>query len=166
MVDRIDPAPGQDEKTTMLAFLDYHRATFAWKCEGLDAEQLARRAIPPSDLSLLGLLRHLADVERNWWGRVIGQEHRPKYYDDGAPDSSIRNVSADEALVAEAYANWNEAIAEGRAIAESADLDQWFDSRHGPLTVRWLYAHLLEEYARHNGHADLLRECIDGAVGE
>ena len=166
MIERVDPAPGQDEKTTMLAFVDYHRATFAWKCEGLDAAQLATRATPPSDLSLLGLLQHLADVERSWWGRVIGQEHRPKYYDDGAPSSAIRNVAADPDVVAAAYANWNDAIAEGRSVAAAADLDQWFDSRHGRLTVRWLLAHLVEEYARHNGHADLLREAIDGSVGE
>ena len=166
MIDRVDPAPGQDEKTTMLAFIDYHRATFAWKCDGLDAEQLATRAMPPSDLSLLGLLQHLADVERNWWGRVIGQEDRPKYYFDGHPSSAIRNIAADPAVVAKAYENWNEAIAEGRQVAATADLDQWFDSKHGRLTVRWMLAHLIEEYARHNGHADLLREAIDGEVGE
>ena len=166
MIQRVDPEPGKDEKTTLLEFIDYHRATFAWKCEGLDAEQLARRAVPPSDLSLLGLLRHLADVERNWWGRVIGQESRPKYYFDGEPSSAIRNAAADPDQVAEAYANWSEAIAEAREIAATADLDQWFDSIHGRLTVRWMYAHLIEEYARHNGHADLLREAIDGATGE
>jgi uncharacterized damage-inducible protein DinB len=165
MTEREDTQPGNDELTTMLDFIEYHRQTFAWKCEGLDAEQLARRSMPPSTLSLLGLLRHLADVERAWFDRVAGRE-RPKYYFDGEPSSAFRLATGDPAQVAEAWANWHEAVADGKAVAATVGLDDWFESRYGPLTIRWLYAHLLEEYARHNGHADLLREAIDGATGE
>ena len=151
----------------MLEFLDYHRATFAWKCEGLDAEQLARRSAPPSTMSLLGLLRHLADVERSWFDRVAGRRREQYYFTDGEPDLDFDGAIADPEIVAQAYANWAEAIADSRAVAATVGLDDWFESTHsGRLTVRWLYAHLLEEYARHNGHADLLREAIDGATGE
>jgi hypothetical protein len=165
MTDRADTRPGLGERETLHDFLEYHRATFAWKCEGLDAEQLARRAVPPSTMSLLGLLRHLSDVERAWGDRVAGREPG-QYYFDGEPSSSFRGAAADPQLVAEAYANWAEAIADANVSLAGADLDDWFESKHGRLTVRWLYAHLLEEYARHNGHADLLREAIDGSTGE
>jgi hypothetical protein len=166
VIERVDPEPGLDEKTTMLAFLDYHRQTFAWKCEGLDALQMARRSAPPSSLSLLGILRHLADVERSWFDRVIGRDREQYYYTDADPDRDFDGAIADPIVVAEAYTNWEQAMADSREVAASAGLDDWFDSPHGRKTVRWLYAHLLEEYARHNGHADLLREAIDGAAGE
>ena len=166
MIERLDPAPGQDERATMLAFLDYHRQTFAWKCEGLDAVEMARRSAPPSALSLLGILRHLADVERSWFDRVIGRERAQYYYTDADPDRDFDGAIADPIVVAEAYTNWEQAIGDSREVAATAQLDDWFDSPHGRMTVRWLYAHLLEEYARHNGHADLLREAIDGATGE
>ena len=167
MTERIDPAPGNDEKTTLLEFLDYHRATFAWKCEGLDPEQLARRATPPSNMSLLGILRHLADVERSWFDRVAGRKRAQYYFSEDEPDLGFDGAVADPDVVAQAYANWADAVADSRAVAATAGLDDWFESSfYGQLTVRWLYAHLLEEYARHNGHADLLREAIDGATGE
>jgi uncharacterized damage-inducible protein DinB len=166
MIERIDPTPGENELTTMVAFLDYHRATFAWKCEGLDAEQLARRSAPPSTMSLLGILRHLCDVERAWFDRVAGRSRDQYYFTDAEPDRDFNDAVADGQVVEQAYANWHEAITDGKAVLAGVELDTWFESPYGPLTVRWLLAHLLEEYARHNGHADLLREAIDGAVGE
>jgi uncharacterized damage-inducible protein DinB len=166
VIERVDPEPGQDERTTMLAFLDYHRQTFELKCEGLDAEQLARRSVPPSTMSLLGILRHLAEVERSWFDRVAGRTRPEHYCTEAEPDADFDGAIADPAVVAEAFANWKAAIVESRVVAATAGLDDWFSSRHGRLAVRWLYAHLLEEYARHNGHADLLRETIDGATGE
>jgi uncharacterized damage-inducible protein DinB len=117
-------------------------------------------------MSLLGILRHLADVERSWFDRVTGRVREEYYFTEQDPDRDFDGAIADPDMVAEAFANWEEAIAESRATAETAGLEDWFDSRWGPLTVRWMYAHLLEEYARHNGHADLLREAIDGETGE
>ena len=165
-MERIDPEPGRDELTTMVGFLDYHRATFAMKCDGLDAEQLARRSAPPSTLSLLGILRHLCDVERSWFDRVAGRSRDQYYFTDADPDRDFNGAVGEPEVVAQAYANWQEAIEDGRAVLAGVELDTWFDSPHGRLTVRFLLAHLLEEYARHNGHADLLREAIDGATGE
>ena len=166
MIERDIPKAGQDETTTMRAFLDYHRQTLELKCDGLDAEQLARRSAPPSTMSLLGIVRHLAEVERGWFDRVAGRSRGHYYCTDAEPDADFDGASANPALVNEAFANWREAVAEGREVAGAHSLDDWFESAYGPLTIRWLYAHLLEEYARHNGHADLLREAIDGATGE
>ena len=165
MTERETPAAGLAERETLEAFLDYHRATLAWKCEGLDAEQLARRASPPSELSLLGLVRHMADVERAWFDRVAAR-HRPHYYFDGSEGFAFRGAVADPDVVARAFADWHEAVEEGKTVLAGVGLEDWFESKYGPLTIRWLFGHLIEEYARHNGHADLLREAIDGMTGE
>ena len=162
---RVDPPTSGDERTTLTAFLDYHRATLAWKCEGLTDAQLRERAVPPSALSLLGLIRHLTDVERGWFVRgFAGEKVEFLYTTDQDPDGDFNNV--DNASVGEAFAAWREQCDRSRAIVAAApSLDATFGTR-SPTSLRWLLFHMVEEYARHNGHADLLRERLDGATGE
>jgi uncharacterized damage-inducible protein DinB len=161
------------ERDTLTGFLGWHRGTLELKCSGLDAAALARRPIASSSLSLLGLVRHLADVERSWFRRVMaGQDAPPRYYSrEDDPDGDFDNVRPDAALVAEAWRAWQEEIAfadQFVAAAPSLDLmaERLASDGRGPMSLRWVLNHMIEEYARHNGHADLLREMIDGAVGE
>ncbi|MBO0708575.1 MAG: DinB family protein [Candidatus Dormibacteraeota bacterium] len=162
---RVEPPTTGDERATLTAFLDYHRATLAWKCEGLTGEQLRQRAVPPSTLSLLGLVRHLAEVERGWFRRgFAGEELGILYCTDEDPDADFERV--DDAPVDDAFATWREECERSRAIVAAApSLDATFGTR-SRRSLRWLLCHLIEEYARHNGHADLLRERLDGATGE
>ena len=149
------------------AWLDFHRLTLERKCSGVSPEQLRRRAVPPSSLSLLGLVRHMAEVERNWFRRALANENAPPHYrSDQDPDGAFHNV--DTADVAEAFATWRAECAHARAVVASfSDLDAMGrdEARPGRPSVRWVLVHMIEEYARHNGHADLLREVIDGVVG-
>ena len=165
---RVDPPTRADEKRMLLAFLDYHRETLAWKCEGLSAEQLAARSTPPSSLSLLGLVRHLAEVERGWFDRVEGRNRPGIYFTDEEPDLDIDGAVSEPAVVAQAFADWRAEIEHAREVAERTPLEATFvHARSGEeITHRWVLMHMVEEYARHNGHADLLREAIDGATGE
>lgn len=149
-------------------WLDYHRATLRRKCTGLDDEQLRTASCPPSSLTLLGLVRHLTDVERGWFLRgVAGRSANqipPLYYSNEDPEGDFENLdSASTQSVLDAY---EAAIADVRAAVAGAELDQTFDDGGTPRSVRWVYLHMIEEYARHNGHADLIRERIDGATGE
>jgi hypothetical protein len=149
-------------------WLDYHRATLRRKCTGLDDEQLRTASCPPSSLTLLGLVRHLTDVERGWFLRgVAGRSANqipPLYYSNEDPEGDFENLaSASTQSVFDAY---EAAIADIRAAVAGAELDQTFDDGRRPRSVRWVYLHMIEEYARHNGHADLIRERIDGATGE
>jgi hypothetical protein len=149
------------------AWLDFHRITLERKCSDLSPEQLRRRAVPPSALSLLGLVRRMADVERNWFRRALAHEDAPPHYrSDSAPNGAFTNV--DTADVAEAFAIWRAECAHARTVVASfSDLSALGrdETRPGRPSVRWVLAHMIEEYARHNGHADLLREVIDGVVG-
>jgi uncharacterized damage-inducible protein DinB len=167
-VDRVDPPFVNDERSMLDSWLDFHRATLAWKCEGLSAEQLRERSVPPSSLSLLGLVRHMTEVERSWFRRIIeGADAPPLYYDDADPDGDFDNV--DDADPDEAFRAWREECDHARRVAATtATLDAiGKDLRHGePVSLRWVLVHMIEEYARHNGHADLLRERIDGAAGD
>ena len=165
-VNRIDPPYVADERAMLDAWLDYHRATLAWKCEGLDDAQLRQRAVPPSSLSLLGLVRHMADVERNWFRRVLGGEDVPGiYWSDDDPDGDFDNV--DTADVQEAFATWRAECEHARRAAAAAPSLEATGLRRGEaVSLRWILVHMIEEYARHNGHADLLRERIDGTVGD
>jgi hypothetical protein len=165
---RAEPQRDAGERVMLEEWLDYHRATLRLKCAGLDDEQLRRRSCEPSDMSLLGLVRHLTDVERGWFLRgVAGQtaEQVPAlYYSDEDPEGDFSNVAAaDSAAV---FATYDQAIADIHAATAGADLDRTFGDTGSPCSVRWVYLHMIEEYARHNGHADLLRERIDGATGE
>ncbi|NYD24377.1 DinB family protein [Kineococcus aurantiacus] len=170
---RVPPAPPRDEpplvageRETLAGFLDYQRLTFARKVEGLSAQQLRLRSVEPSSMSLLGLARHLADVERLWWrAGVAGEDVGPRYWSAQDPDGEFDRV--DEADPAADLAELATQQDLARAVLAAHSLDDTFEHhRQGTTSVRWVLAHLLEEYARHNGHADLLRERIDGATGE
>ena len=150
----------------LTTWLDYHRDTLAWKCEGLTDDQLRERAVPPSSLSLLGLVRHMADVERGWFRRVLNGEDAPyRYGTDPKPDAEFDDVAT--ADVAAAFADWQADCERARElVAAASSLDVTGERRGERFSLRWILVHMIEEYARHNGHADLLRERIDGSVGE
>ncbi|WP_088316048.1 DinB family protein [Kineosporia sp. R_H_3] len=160
------PSDEQDERRSFDAWLDYHRATLLTKCAGLDGEQLARRAVPPSTLSLLGLVRHMAEVERSWFRRGLdAQDVGPRFSTAADPDADLHG--GDPASAAADVAAFRAEVAAAREVAARHALsDTGQHRRLGPVNLRWIYLHMIEEYARHNGHADLLRECIDGATGD
>lgn len=165
---RADP-PGQlDERETLLGFLRWQRQTLELKCAGLDAGAMARRSLDPSKLSLLGLVRHLADVERGWIRRgLAGEGSRPLYATAGEPDADFDGAAADPELIDQAWTAWRAEAAYTDGFVMEADLDSTLDDEwRGPLSLRWVLVHLVEEYARHLGHADILRERIDGRVGQ
>jgi uncharacterized damage-inducible protein DinB len=163
---RTDPGYALGERDMLDSWLDYHRATLALKCEGLDDEQLRTRSVPPSTLSLLGLVRHMTEVERHWFRAVLSSEQvRDLYWTEEQPDGDFDNV--DTADVAEAFAAWRAECEASRAAAAGLPLETpGKHRRRGEVSLRWILTHMIEEYARHNGHADLLRERIDGATGE
>ncbi len=157
-----------DERTSLEGWLDFHRATLALKCEGLDDKQLREASVPPSGLTLLGLVRHMAEVERSWFRRVLdGQSAPPIWYSEEDLDGEFRVTEADTGEAA--FAIWRDEVAEARAAAARHSLDTVVTRRehgHGDYNLRWIYLHMIEEYARHNGHADLIRERIDGVTGD
>jgi uncharacterized damage-inducible protein DinB len=163
-IERIVPAPVAAEREMLDAWLDFQRDTLALKCDGLTGEQLRERAVPPSSLSLLGLVRHMAEGERQWFAMVLGGEQVPyHYYTDDNPEAEF---DVDDADVAEAFATWRAECASARERAAAArSLDATGTQDGKDFSLRWIMVHMIEEYARHNGHADLLRERIDGAVG-
>jgi hypothetical protein len=166
-VERSDPPLAAQEREMLDAWLDYHRATLAVKCEGLTDDQLRARAVPPSSLSLLGLVRHMGEVERSWFRRVLsGEQAPPRYYSDENQDGDFDDVA--DAGVAEAFGYWRDECAHARErVAAAPSLDVTGTGRRGErYSLRWIMVHMIEEYARHNGHADLLRERIDGTVGD
>ena len=164
-IDRAEPPFETDERSMLLGWLDYHRATLALKCEGLTDDQLRMRSVPPSDLSLLGLVRHMGGVEYNWfrfW--LAGEEPHPRYDDE--PDQEF---AVDDADVSEAFEYWNGECAHAReVVARFASLDDVGAGqvKGAGISLRWTLVHMIEEYARHNGHADLLRQVIDGTTGD
>jgi uncharacterized damage-inducible protein DinB len=166
--ERPEPPYTGDERATLTGFLDYQRATLEWKCDGLTEEQLRRRPIPTSALSLLGLVRHLTDVEQNWFRVSLDGQPPSFHYWHRGPDFRDIDWEVEAADVAESFRVWREEVDLARGVvAASESLDRSFDHPvDGPVTLRWILTHMSEEYARHNGHADLLREAIDGAVGE
>ena len=167
MTERLDAPLVADERTMLEAWLDYHRDTLMMKCDGLRAGDLKRRSCPPSNLSLLGLVRHLTEVERNWFRNVLaGEEVEPLYYSDEFPDGEFDLV--DDADANADFATWRAEVAVSRDLASERSLDDiGINRRHGELySLRWIIVHMIEEYARHNGHADLIRERIDGVTGD
>lgn len=164
-VERVDEAFAGDERATLEGYLDYGRASLFLKCAGLTGQQLALRACPPSNLSLLGLVRHITEVERNWFRRrFAGEQVETIYSDPMRPD-----VAFTEADAVHAERDWSalleEQVLARRAVAD-LPLDAVFHSdRYGRMTLRWAYLHMITEYSQHNGHADLLREKIDGVTG-
>jgi uncharacterized damage-inducible protein DinB len=162
--ERVEAPFEADERTMLVTWLDYERATLAIKCAGLTDAQLRERSAPPSTMSLLGLVRHMAEVERGWFQRGVAGRDAPRIWCRDNIDADFDDV--DTAEVAEAFAHWEDEKAEARRITAEATLEGTFSSRGAPISVRWVLVHMIEEYARHNGHADLLRERIDGATGE
>ena len=164
--ERIGPPLIAGEREMLRGFLDFHRATLAMKCDGLSDADLRRRSSPPSTLSLLGLVRHMAEVERTWFRKVINGEDIPLVWSD-AGDYQVA-YEASTATRSEAFAAWLAEVELARRIEEGAEsLDV---TGHQPrwgedVSLRLVMLHVLQEYARHNGHADFLREAIDGSVG-
>lgn len=157
------------ERATLLDYLRGYRLTLELKCADLDAAQLARRSVPPSTMSLLGLIRHMADVERNWFRRVMAHADAPPlYWSQDQADADWLGAVADPAVVAEAWQNWRAEVAfASEFVASAADLDVKGTMPDGTtIALREVLVHMIEEYARHCGHADLLRERIDGRVGQ
>ena len=166
-MERVEAPYVAEERATLVSWLDYQRATLAWKCDGLGHEQLRERAVPPSSLSLLGLVRHMADVERSWFRRTLaGEDAPPLYWSDEHPDGDFDLV--DDADVEESFAAWHRECEVSRARQAAAESLETTGTHHGGevISLRWMMIHMIEEYARHNGHADFLRERIDGATGE
>jgi uncharacterized damage-inducible protein DinB len=167
--DRARPAQDAGEREMLTGWLEHHRGILIWKCADLSAEQLRRRAVPPSTLSVLGLVRHMANVERGWFQQVFLGLDVPDLYDTSADEDADFN-DVDQADPAEALAAFErECAASRRTIAEAPSLDvlskQPSERTGQPWSLRWIVTHMIEEYARHNGHADLLRESIDGSTG-
>jgi uncharacterized damage-inducible protein DinB len=166
-VQRSEPEQPAPERAALQGWLDYHRATLLFKCQGLTGEQLVRRTAGPSKLSLLGLVRHMSDVERAWFSRrLAGQPEEPYlYWSAEYPDGDFDLAEADGAEAD--FAMFMAECARADAAAEGRSLDDTFVTRDGTtLDLRWIYLHMIEEYARHNGHADLLRERLDGVTGD
>lgn len=166
---RVEPPLHGPERESLTSWLQYHRDTLALKCEGLDPERLCRRSVPPSTMTLIGLVRHMAEVERSWFRRVLAGESDeqagPIYYSADNRDGDFDDV--DPATVDDAFATWRAECDRADVIAASLDLDDIRRKRGGgEMSVRWVLTHMIEEYARHNGHADLLREAIDGTTGD
>ncbi|WBP90232.1 DinB family protein [Kitasatospora cathayae] len=154
------------EREMLRGFLDFHRATLAMKCEGLTDEQLRERSSPPSTLSLLGLVRHMAEVERTWFRRVIDGEDVPLVWSEDGDYQVAYDASG--STRAEAFAAWQAEVEHSRRIelaAPSLDVAGYQPRWQAEVSLRLVMLHLIHEYARHNGHADFLREAIDGVVG-
>jgi len=159
----------EGERATLLDYLRAYRLTLEMKCADLDAAQLARRSVLPSTMSLLGLVRHMAEVERNWFRRVMTQSGAPPVYkSDEVPDADWLGAVADPAVVDDAWRAWREEVAYAeKFVADSPDLGIKGTMEDGTsIALREVLVHMIEEYARHCGHADLLRERIDGRVGQ
>jgi uncharacterized damage-inducible protein DinB len=171
---RPEPPSAGDETASLLGFLEFHRATLAWKCAGLDATGLNAK-VAASSMTLGGMLKHLALVEESWCSqRLFGRELQPPWDAvdwDADPDWDWHSAADDPPE--QLHALWRDAVVRSRALVEQAladgGLDRlavFTDSRGELLSLRWILLHLIEEYARHNGHADLIRESVDGVTGE
>ncbi|MGW2953841.1 DinB family protein [Streptomyces eurythermus] len=164
--NRTGPPSFGSERETLRAFLDYHRATLAMKCEGLTDEELRRQSMPPSTLSLLGLVRHMAEVERAWFRRVFEDHDAPMVWSDEIDFQTAYDAS--ESTRAEAFAAWEAEVENSCRVereAESLDRAGYQPRWDEKVSLRMVMVHVLLEYGRHNGHADFLREGIDGTVG-
>jgi uncharacterized damage-inducible protein DinB len=164
--NRVGPPSFGSERDMLRAFLDYHRSTLAMKCEGLTDEELRQQSMPPSTLSLLGLVRHMAEVERAWFRRVFEDNDAPMVWSDKVDFQAAYDASA--STRDEAFAAWEAEVENSRRIereAESLDLAGYQPRWGEAVSLRMVMVHVLLEYGRHNGHADFLREGVDGTVG-
>lgn len=164
--ERPDPPRMAGERETLRVYLDFHRATLAMKCDGLSDEELRSRSMPPSTLTLLGLVRHMAEVERTWFRRVIAGEDVPLIWSAQGDFQEAYDPSGSTA--SEAFAAWQDEVERARRVeveAESLDVTGYQARWEEDVSLRFVMLHMIHEYARHNGHADFLREAIDGTVG-
>jgi Protein of unknown function (DUF664) len=155
-----------DERTLLDAWLEFHRATLLTKCAGLTAEQLAERSAAPSTLSLIGLVRHMAEIERSWFRHGFAREQVGGiYYTDDKPDADFEDATAETAE--QDLETYRREVELARAAVTGHSLEETFyqERREAHTSLRWIYLHMIEEYARHNGHADIVREHLDGATG-
>jgi hypothetical protein len=166
-IERSIPPLNADVRTTLESWLDFHRTTLAMKCDGLDDAQAASVSVPPSGLTMTGLVQHMAEVERNWFLRVLAGEQAPPIYDPRAdPDGPDGGFElAEDAKLGDALATWHAEIARARERCAGRDLAHTGRFMDQDVNLCWIYVHMIEEYARHNGHADLIRERIDGTTG-
>jgi hypothetical protein len=162
---RREPPETGDERAMLEGMLEFHRATLLWKCAGLSDEQLRSNGVPTSDLTLLGLVRHITEVERGWFFDYLPYEATPIYFTKERPNDDFDAL--DSAPVADVFARLQSELDLIRREIAVVPLDQEFTDKRGKAySLRWVYLHMIEEYARHNGHADLIREGIDGVTGE
>jgi uncharacterized damage-inducible protein DinB len=166
-VERAEPSLVGGEREMLETWLNYHRQTLLTKCAGLTADQLKAQSVEPSNLSLLGLVRHMTEVERSWFRRRFADEAiDPLYFTEANPDGDIEDVASADAQADLATFRDEIEIASGVAAGRSLD-DTFVHARlQEEMNLRWIYVHMIEEYARHNGHADLIRERIDGVTGD
>ncbi|MFI1869134.1 DinB family protein [Streptomyces jumonjinensis] len=167
---RLVPPPHSDERTQLESWLDFHRETLALKCSGLDDRQLRETSVEPSPLTLLGLLQHMTHVERNWFQIVLAGRDIPPVYTPEQRGGFLLDADRDSGQV---IADWRAEVARAREATAAASLDdcgklteaQARFAGESTASLRWILVHMIEEYARHNGHADLIRERIDGVTG-
>ena len=159
---RVRPTYLHGERELLEAWLDFHRSTLWCKCEGLNDEQRKRRPVETSMLSLHGLLRHLAETERNWFCRILQEmpDIGPIWTVEGDKMTALEDADWDEDVSA-----WQDQCERSREIASTHALDDAGTWRRKDVTLRAIYCHMIQEYARHNGHADIIRELIDGSTG-
>lgn len=167
-IERTEPSTTADERAMLEGWLDYHRATLIEKCSGLTDAQLRTASLAPSELTLMGLVRHLSENEQYWFQVVgAGAPERTLYCSEEDEDGDFRVTDQD--TWAEALKTWQGCVEGARRAVSSLALDDLSvvaspsTGRH--YNLRWILTHMIEEYARHNGHADLVREHIDGATG-
>ena len=165
--ERAMPPLQADERTTLESWLDFYRATLATKCDRLTDEQVRTASVPPSPLTLLGLVQHMAEVERNWFRRVLAQEDVPPIFapdaDPGATDGGFD--LAEGTTYEKALLTWQAEMERARKNCAAHALEDTSPFMGGQVTLRWIYTHMIAEYARHCGHADLIRERINGRTG-
>jgi hypothetical protein len=164
--ERPEPPNSGPERAQLEGWLEFHRATLLKKCDGLTFDQLCQRPAVPSDLSLLGLLRHMTFVEQVWFELVFtGAQVEAHYVRDGDREAPFRDL--DDASLDDVVALYLATCQRSRELADARGLDEMAAvARRGrQVDLRWIYVHMIEEYARHNGHADLIREMIDGETG-
>jgi uncharacterized damage-inducible protein DinB len=163
---RTEPAFILDERAMLEGWLEFHRITLLMKCEGLDDAARKARPVRTSKLSLHGLVRHMAEVERHWFRRALQSEpDAPWIWIDPSIDDDRELVPLDDAIWEADLSVWHAECDASRAAAAHRELDDTGTHHDTPISLRWIYTHMIEEYARHNGHADLIRELLDGTVG-
>ncbi len=165
--ERTKPPMTADERTSLESWLEFYRSTLFRKCADLDEHQIRAAAAEPSPLTLLGLLQHMAEVERNWFRRVLAQEDAPPILDPG-PERTAHDAGFDlaaEATYDKALRSWQDEVARARGNCARYSLDDTGPLMTEQVSLRWIYLHMIGEYARHCGHADLIRERIDGSTG-